>query len=96
MLILIDNNKIADSEIVDALQQVWSTLMAAMLQWHNIVNTQITSVGDDDDQLRTVAQSQFEMLLGCGYTKPIAQLTHKDIPGIVECVTLHSTIVMVY
>ena len=36
---------------------------------------------DDDNKLQVVAQSQFDMLLACGYTKPIVHLTHKDIPG---------------
>ena len=57
---------------------------------------QITSVGDDDNQLCSVAGCHLEMLLACGYTKPTATLTHKDIPGIIECVTLHTTILKVY
>jgi hypothetical protein len=50
----------------------------------------------DDNQLQDVEQSQFDMLLACGYTKPIVYLTHKDIPGIIECVTLHTTILKVF
>ena len=34
----------------------------------------------------------FDILESCGFRKPIATLTHNDIPLIVECVALHTTI----
>ena len=54
-----------------------------------------SSVGDDDKKLQDVAQSECDLLLSSGFTKPIARLTHKDIPSILECVTLHNTILKV-
>ena len=50
-------------------------------------------MGDDDSKLQDVAKSQLDMLLACGYTKPIM---HRDVPGIIECVTLHATILKVF
>ena len=41
-------------------------------------------MGDDDSKLQDVARSQLDMLLACGYTKPIIRLTHKDVPGIID------------
>ena len=32
------------------------------------------------------------MMLACGFTKPIATLGHRDVPSLIECVTLHTTI----
>ena len=37
----------------------------------------------------------FDMLLSCGFTKPIAKLTLRDVPQLVECVALHTTILSV-
>jgi hypothetical protein len=54
----------------------------------------ITSV-EDSTQLQDVAQNESEMLLSCGFTKPFATLTLKDIPSIIESVTLHTTILKV-
>ena len=53
-------------------------------------------MGDDDSKLQDVAKSQLDMLLACGYTKLIIRLTHRDVPGIIECVTLHATILKVF
>ena len=56
---------------------------------------QLTSVADDDNKLRESAQTECDVLLSCGYTKPIALLKRQDIPSIIECVTLHKAILQV-
>lgn len=35
------------------------------------------------------------MLLSCGFNRPIARLELCDVPQLVECVTLHSTLLIV-
>ena len=35
------------------------------------------------------------MLVSCGFTRPIAKLTHRDVSQLIECVSLHSTILIV-
>ena len=36
-----------------------------------------------------------DMLLSCGFNKPIPLLTPRDVPKMVECVCLHSTILVI-
>jgi len=36
-----------------------------------------------------------DLLVTCGYTRPIPQLSYRDVPHLIECVTLHSTILVV-
>ena len=39
--------------------------------WFMVMNA-LSFVGDDDTQLQDVVQSECDMLLSCGFTKPIA------------------------
>lgn len=48
--------------------------------------------GSDDTKLRESALEACDMLLACGFTKPIATLVHRDLCQLIECVTLHTTI----
>lgn len=36
-----------------------------------------------------------EVLISCGFNKPIPLLTPRDVPQLIECVSLHSTILVV-
>lgn len=40
---------------------------------------QLTSAGADDVTLREVALNACDILLSCGFTKPIATLKHQDV-----------------
>ena len=35
------------------------------------------------------------MLMSCGFNRPTANLVLRDVPQLVECVTLHSTLLIV-
>lgn len=56
---------------------------------------EITAAGADDAKLREVAMTSCDVLLSCGFTKPIPALTHRDVPRIIECVCLHSALLQV-
>lgn len=56
---------------------------------------QIVSVSDDNDKLREVAVKHCDVLLLCGFTKPLATLKQQDVPLIIESVSLHTTILQV-
>ncbi|CAI8034740.1 G2/M phase-specific E3 ubiquitin-protein ligase [Geodia barretti] len=49
----------------------------------------------DDNALQEIASNVCDVLISCGYTKPIALLKHEDIPTVIECVSLHSAILKV-
>ena len=36
-----------------------------------------------------------DMLITCGFTKPVATLTYCDVPSLIESVALHTTILAV-
>lgn len=36
-----------------------------------------------------------DLLISCGITKPLATLTHRDIPQLIEAIALHSTVLAV-
>ena len=88
-------DEIPDFEIHQALQKVLCiTIFGCFVVIMNVL-FQITSV-EDSTQLQDVAQSESEMLLSCGFTKPFATLSLKDIPSIIESITLHTTILKVF
>jgi len=36
-----------------------------------------------------------DLLIGCGITTPLATLSHRDIPEIIEAVALHTTVLSI-
>lgn len=50
---------------------------------------QITSVDNDESQIRDAAMEAFDVLQSCGFRKPICSLTRTDVPQLIECVIMH-------
>lgn len=50
---------------------------------------QITSAGDDENQIRDSAMEAFDVLQSCGFRKPISSLIHTDVPQLIECLVMH-------
>ncbi len=49
----------------------------------------------EDGDVRRIAGEACDVLLDCGVTKPLAQLTVRDVPHLVQSTALHSTILKV-
>ncbi len=47
------------------------------------------------ETLRDTAMEACEVLVSCGFNRPIPLLTHRDVPQLIECVSLHSTILVI-
>ena len=49
----------------------------------------------DDEGVRNIAMGACDVLLDCGCTKPLPQLKLDDVPKLIQCAALHSTVLKI-
>ena len=59
-----------------------------------IQNFQLNSA-PDDVAVRNIAMGACDVLLDCGYTKPLSQLKLNDVPQLIKLAALHSTVLRI-
>lgn len=59
-----------------------------------VFNFQLSSAGDNES-VRNIAVGACDVLLDCGCTKPLPQLKTDDVPQLIKCAALHSTILRI-
>lgn len=55
---------------------------------------QVTAA-ESNTAVREAAMGALDMFIACGFTLPIPTMTLRDVPLLIECVTLHATILIV-
>jgi hypothetical protein len=53
------------------------------------------TIAQCDEEVRAAAMNALEVIISCGFTKPVSAICVEDVPHLVKCVSLHATILVI-